>query len=199
MGDECLVVAVAGPSGVGKSSVSYELSRRLGVPVLEADDIYHAIQAVTTPEQQPWLHYWETHPDADDLYTDEEIVRLHVEVCRAMSAPLAAVIENHVRTGMPVILEGDYILPELVDRYPNDVRAVYLTDDDRDQYVANFRAREPDAGEQVRRADASVEFGRWLNSECEKFGFEAIPARPWGTVIDRVRAALSGKSGGIRG
>ncbi len=183
------IIVIAGPSGAGKSSLSYALARQLALPIVEADDIYHAIQAVTTPEQQPWIHFWETHPEANDL-PDAEIIRLHIEVCRAMSAPLAAVIDNHIRTKRPILLEGDYILPELVAKYPDDICAIYVMEEERDQLVANFLEREPHAGEQIRRADSSVDFGGWLARECEAHGLDVLPARPWPTVVERALAIL---------
>jgi hypothetical protein len=30
----------------------------------ELDDIVEAVKVVTTAEQQPVLHYWDTHPEA---------------------------------------------------------------------------------------------------------------------------------------
>ena len=178
------IIAVAGPSGVGKSTLAYQLARQLDRPLVEADDLYHAIQATTTPEQNHWIHFWETHPEANDL-PDPEIIELHIEVCRAMSPAIAAVIKNHIRTKMPVVIEGDYILPEMIAEFSEDVGALFLTDPDVEQYVANFLEREPHAGEQRRRADSSLLFGELLLQQCQDLGLPTIEARPWDTVVER--------------
>lgn len=183
--DNHTILAVAGPSGVGKSSVSYQLARRLDCPLVELDDIFHAIEAVTTPESHPWIHFWQNHPDPDGP-PDEEIIRLHIEVCRAMTPAIAAVIENHIETKRPVIIEGDYLLPELAAKHRQEMSTVYLIDDNVDQYVANFLAREPGAGEQRRRAEASLAFGEWLQRECETHRLAMVPSRPWKSVVERV-------------
>ena len=42
-----MVLLIGGPSGTGKSSIAYEISRFYGVSVLEADDIYLSVNAMT--------------------------------------------------------------------------------------------------------------------------------------------------------
>ena len=61
------VLLLCGASGTGKTQVSYPLARHYGVPIVEVDDLVEALQAMTTPEQQPILHYWRTHPEAARL------------------------------------------------------------------------------------------------------------------------------------
>ncbi len=189
MNIDATIIAIAGPSGVGKSRLAYQLARQLDRPLVEVDDLYHAIQATTTPEQNHWIHFWETHPEANDL-PDPEIIKLHIEVCRALSPAIAAVINNHIRTKMPVVIEGDYILPEMIAEFTEEVKTVYLTDPDVDQYVANFLEREPQVGEQRRRADSSILFGEWLLEQAEEFGLPTIEARPWDTVVERALGAI---------
>ncbi len=76
------VVLLLGASGVGKSSVSYPLATKLGWPLLEVDDIVEAVQAITTPDQLPELHWWNTHPDAGELPVDT-ILKHQIAVARA--------------------------------------------------------------------------------------------------------------------
>jgi 2-phosphoglycerate kinase len=58
------VALICGASGVGKTTVAVELAARYGVPRAEADDMVTAVKALTTAEQEPTLHYWDTHPPA---------------------------------------------------------------------------------------------------------------------------------------
>src|SRR5918999_1581663 len=77
-----IVTLVCGASGVGKSSVAVSLARRYGVPLAEADEIVTAVKALTTPEQAPMLHLWDTHSgsaDADQRTTNMSIF-CHVRV-----------------------------------------------------------------------------------------------------------------------
>src|SRR5215467_1717833 len=188
------VLLIGGPSGAGKSSVAYPLARRHGVPVLEIDDIVCALEAMTTPEQQPELFFWQTHPDARDA-PPAEILRQGLALTAALEPALAAVIGNHLETDMPLVIEGDFLRPSftILDAYgghpASRVRALFVLEPDADQIVANYAAREPDAGEQRGRAAVSVAWSRWLASEAARYGAPTVHARPWHDVVDRAEAA----------
>ncbi len=47
----------------GKTGVSYRIASDRGVGLTEFDGVVEAIKALTTPEQPPTLHYWDTHPE----------------------------------------------------------------------------------------------------------------------------------------
>lgn len=184
------VLLIGGPSGAGKTSVSYPVARRFGVALTEVDDMHITALHVTTPEQQPALHYWDTHPEAKEEPA-EKILELFIEECRVLQRAIAAVIENHLESGTPVVLDGDYILPEILagGRWNGRVRVVIVYETDEAVMVRNFAAREPNAGQQTRRAQVSRLHGEWLRAECERYGVPAVPARPWDTVVERVIAA----------
>lgn len=65
--------------------------------------------------QQPMLHYWKTHPEAANL-PPERILELHLAVSEVLIPPLVAVVANHIETNTPIVLEGDYIVPALIQR-----------------------------------------------------------------------------------
>src|SRR5260221_6468083 len=106
------VLLIGGASGTGKTSISYRLAQYFGVGITEVDDFQVILERMTTPEQQPILHYWRTHPGAVDLPV-EKIVEHSIAVGRAMIPALEAVIANHLESQTPIILEGDFILPSL--------------------------------------------------------------------------------------
>jgi len=101
-----IVTLVCGASGAGKSRVARPLAERYGVPLAEADDIVTAVEAITTPEQQPMLHFWETHPEFRS-WTPERVAARHFEVADALRPAYAAVIADHVEFAAPVVFEGD--------------------------------------------------------------------------------------------
>jgi 2-phosphoglycerate kinase len=192
------VLLVGGPSGAGKSSLAYPLARELGLPVLEIDDIVCALQAMTTPEQQPELFYWQTHPEALAAPADD-IVRQGIALTAAIEPALAAVVGNHLETDVPVVIEGDFLRPSFTiqSRYAGQpagtrVRGIFVLEDDPAQIMANYAAREPDAGEQKARAEVSVAWSRWLAEEALRHDVPAIASRPWADLIARAHAALGG-------
>jgi 2-phosphoglycerate kinase len=125
------VLVVGGASGTGKTTACRPLARALDLAVTRVDDLHTTIEAMTTPEQQPTLHYWATHPEAREL-SPEEIVQLHVSVGRVMAPAVHAVMADHVEFRDPLLLEGDY-LPARAARAGGDapehlrrVRAVFV-------------------------------------------------------------------------
>ena len=188
---------VGGASGTGKSRLAYDLARRLDIPIVEIDDIVEALFAMTTPEQQPALHFWRTHPEAAS-WAPERILELHIATVRALVPAVEAVIANHLETDTPVVIEGDYLLPETAAReafgeVANEgrVRAVFLVETDSARIVSNFRSREPADGEQLDRATVSSLFGAWLAAEAALVGIPVIAPRPWRTVVERALAAIA--------
>ena len=191
------VLLIGGASGTGKTSVSYRLASDHGVGLTEFDDVVEAIKAMTTPEQQPTLHYWDTHPEATS-WTPQQIADLTQAVREQLHPAAEAIVSNHLETEVPIVLEGDYLLPRLAtqSRFGSSeaadrVRGVFLFEPDERQISDNLSRREPAGGDMTARAHISWMIGEALRLECERVGVPALPARPWVTLLDRVRAAVS--------
>ena len=191
------VLLLGGPSGTGKTAVSYRLAQYFAIGITEIDDFQVLLERMTTPEQQPVLHFWRTHPAPDQL-TATEIMEQGLAVRQVMMPGLEAVIANHLEAHTPVVLEGDFIHPALAAQtnfsgLPNDgrVRAIFLYEADERQLLTNFSQREPDSGPQTKRARVSWLHGQWLKHEAERYGLPMLPARPWDTLFDRIIAAVS--------
>lgn len=54
------VLLLGGPSGAGKTSVSYRLAHHFRIGITEVDDFQVILERMTTPTEQPVLHYWRT-------------------------------------------------------------------------------------------------------------------------------------------
>ncbi len=191
------VLLLGGASGTGKTAVSYRLAQYFGIGITEIDDFQVLLERMTTPEQQPVLHFWRTHPAPDQL-SATEIMEQGLEVGQVMAPGLEAVIANHLEAQTPVVLEGDFIHPALAAQMIfagllNDgrVRAIFLYEADERQLLTNFSQREPESGPQTKRARVSWLYGQWLKQEAERYGLPVLPARPWDTVFDRIIAAVS--------
>jgi len=183
------VTLVCGASGVGKSRLARPLAARYGVPLGEADDVVTAMKALTTAEQFPALHYWDTHPEAG-AWAPEKIVELHREVAEALRPGFEAVIADHVEYAAPVVLEGDYLDPSLAAGFDGEVRAVVLAELNEDRIVANYAQREPEWPEQRHRARVSVLLSALLAERAHAAGMPVVSARPWHGGLDRVDRAL---------
>jgi 2-phosphoglycerate kinase len=194
------VLLIGGASGVGKTSVSYRLAQHFGVGITEVDDFQVILENMTTPEQQPILHYWNTLPEGIQL-TPEEIVTHTLKVCRVMAPAIELVIANHLESRAPIVLEGGFLLPELAAQAvfrgkPNEgrVRGLFIDESDEEQIAQNFLQREPYKEPQTYRARVSALYSQWLRQEAERLSVPVITARPWDTVFERILATLGEQS-----
>ncbi len=185
------VLLIGGASGTGKTSMSYRIAKHFGLNLIEVDDFQVMLKRMTTSEQQPVLHHWDTHPDPFSMSAEEMMQNL-IASGAVMRTGLEAVIANHLEANIPVVMEGDFILPELatLNHYGDEanngrVKGLFLIEPDERQLVANYLAREPEYGEQTKRARSSWLFGQWLAVECARLGVPTVEARPWENVVER--------------
>ncbi|MCA9888404.1 MAG: hypothetical protein KC546_08520 [Anaerolineae bacterium] len=183
------VLLIGGASGSGKTSVSYQVARHFGVGITEVDDFQVILEKMTTPEQQPVLHFWNTHPNPAAL-TPQEIFEHGVAIGRVMTPALKAVIDNHIESQQPIILEGDFIHPALAAQYSTHVRSAFIYEPDESQILANYSQREPQNEPQTFRAHVSWLMGEWVKQEAEAYGLIVLPSRPWHTLFTRLIASL---------
>lgn len=192
--DSPLVVLLGGSPGVGKTSLSVPLATRLGLPLTFVDDISTALERMTDPEQYPVVHMWRLHPE-DVLALDDAGKLAHTQEYGAVLAQaLEPVIADHLESSIPVLLEGDFLLPSLAAAAnyggvsaDGRVRGLWVVEE-ADQLERNIVAR---GGEEMAGyAPISWRYGEWLRAECARLGLPVLPARPWDTVVDRAVAAL---------
>lgn len=187
------VLLIGGASGSGKTCLSDPLSKLYNVNLLEVDDFQVFLFSMSRPEEQPEIHYWDTHPDWQNEGVPATVHQL-ISVGRAFKPGLEAVIRNHLEADRPVILEGDFILPELVSSFDSSlVKAIFVQEPSRDQILHNYLEREKESGLQHYRSDVSHAYGNWLSSECAKYRVPVLESRPWPTIIERSAALLGGR------
>jgi len=173
------VLLIGGASGTGKSSLAYGLAHFYGVSVLEIDDIMEAVKALTTKELLPAIHsdnFWDAGIDGN--------VSWLIDVSKELLPALKAVIDRHIEDNLPVIIEGDFIHPELLAVF-NDpkVKAIFVQED-KEHIMRNYQSREG-GDPQHYRADISTGYGKWISDTCMNLGIGLIEARPWDTAVDR--------------
>ena len=183
------VLFIGGASGTGKSSIAYELAEYYNVNVMEADDVCEAVKAMTTIKSHPAIHYWSTGVNWLDIGVTENVEWL-IRVSKEITPALKAIAERHIVDNLPVIIEGDFIHPELVKDFNTpEVKGVFLKEQDKNQIMQNYLARE--GGElQHYRAEISIAYDKWLSCFCEKSEVKVVESRPWDTVVKRIVECL---------
>ena len=185
------------------------LARQAGLSVLLVDDFRLAIQQVTTPAEQPGIHYFLAHPTIWQK-PPEALCEGSIAVGEAMTRPLSAVIAHHVfveGTG-PVIIEGDGIVPALAATRSlpnfhatptplnNQVRSVFLVEPDEEVVARNMHLRgrgfaQFSSKEQQTQIRANWLYGQWLRRQADHYNLPVVEPRPWETLVERVWRAIA--------
>jgi 2-phosphoglycerate kinase len=188
------ILLIGGASGVGKTQISYPLANHFGVGITEIDDFQVILERMTTPEQYPVVHLFPTDPDAFFALDDKGKLEVAIAYSTVMAEALEAVIANHLDSGPPIVLEGDFLLPSVAMRETyhgipaaGRVRAFILYEDE-EQIAHNYLAREGEP--QPDRARWSWNHSEWLRAEAGRLGVPTLAVRPWDTVFERALALL---------
>ena len=201
------VLLIGGSSGVGKTMVARTIARHLGLSVLLVDDLRLVLQQMTTPAEQPGIHYFLAHPTIWQK-PPEALCDGFVAVGNAMMRPLAVSIAHHVfvKGAGRVIIEGDSILPALAAKrdfsnmhftpapVTNEVRSVFLVEPDEEIVMHNMRNHgrgfaDAPLKAQETLARASWLYGQWLRRQADHYDLPIVESRPWDTLAERVLPA----------
>ncbi len=187
------VLLIGGASGTGKSSLAYEIAHFYGVNVLEVDDVYISVKAVTTIESFPAIHYWSTGLDWVDVGVDDNVNWL-IDVGKELIPVLKGLVERHIEDQLPIIIEGDFINPEFTKSFEHpEVKSIFVNETDMNQILQNYLSREGGDLQQY-RAEISIAYGKWIESVCNQNGIRMIESRPWDTALVRTIHSLSSNS-----
>ena len=203
------VLLLGGNSGAGKTVVARALASRFARSLMLVDDVRMVIQQMTTPTEQPGIHYFLVHPTIWQK-PPETICEGFITVGKALMRPLSVVIAHHIFVpgAGPIILEGDGILPALAAQrnfakmhftpavVSDEVRSVFLIETDEDVILHNMRQRGRgfdgfSLKEQETLARASWLYGQWLRRQAGHYNLPVVEARPWETLLERVLNVVS--------
>ena len=183
------VLLIGGASGIGKSSIAYEISRLYGVNVLEVDDIHLSVKTVTTKESFPSIHYWNDDVNWKNIGVDGNVNWL-IDVSKEMIPVLKELVNRHIEDRLPIIIEGDFINPEFTISFDHpEVKSIFVNETDINQIIQNYASREGGDLQQY-RAEISIAYGKWIADTCNRNGIPLIESRPWDTVLTRVIDSL---------
>jgi 2-phosphoglycerate kinase len=202
-----MVLLIGGSSGVGKTMVAKQLGLRFYASWLQVDDVRLAFQRsrVTLAERTAALYFFLETPHIWTL-PPERLRDGLIEVGQVLSPALEVVIENHVDTAAPIVIEGDGVLPSLYARSSvrdrartGQVQAVFLVEPEEDVVFAKLVARDRGMGGQPEaelRTEARAKwlYGQWLADEAHRYNLPVLASRPWPTLVERIMAATSARA-----
>jgi len=137
----------------------------------------------------PTLHYWKIEPNWRNKSVEWVVDRLK-GVSQAWLPGLRAVIKDRLEENIPMVIEGDFVLPELATSFNNPrIKTIFVHEPLREQILQNYLSREGTS--QVHRADISHAWGNWLKESCELHNVPVIKSRPWDNLMERVVMLLN--------
>jgi len=199
--DTWTVLLIGGPAATRKTSVAKTIAARCGAEVLQADDVWLALQRAIDPDTRPTLHFFARETVWDRPI--EELVTAMRVLADEVSAALEPVTAHHLRVRDRIVIEGVWITPAFAARkafggstYDGAVRSVFI--DERDQTAIRdvMLARGRGIQEWLpRRQTAMVRmqagYGEWLREAASAQGLPLVAARPVETLVDRVLTAVN--------
>lgn len=193
-----------GAGGTGKSTAASQISRATGATWMQVDDLRLALQysKATLPEGTDRLDFFEATPDIWSKPV-EELVAGFVDVARIMAPAVRVVIDSHVVTGVPMVIEGDGVLPSLIDDpvlrpwvEAGSVRFCCVTAATQAELAENMVLRGrgdhlEDHERVTRHARANLAFNDWLAAAAQASGIPVVQSRPFDTLAARIEWAIT--------
>ena len=116
--DEPLIILIGGASGVGTSSMAFELANRLGLKnIISTDMIREVMRKIISKELNPVIHkssfdaYESVRTPAIRIDTVIEGFISHVDV---VNVGIEAIVERSIKEGISIIIEGVHVVPGFI-------------------------------------------------------------------------------------
>lgn len=195
--DEPLIILIGGASGVGTSSMAFELANRLGLKnIISTDMIREVMRKIVSKELNPVIHrssfdaYESIRTPAIRVDAVIEGFISHVDV---VNVGVEAIIERSIKEGISIIIEGVHIVPgfireELLEQCK--VIMFTLTIEDEEMHKQRFytRCRQPWVKRSLQHYMDNFETIRktqqFMISQAEIHGGHIINNEDYKTTID---------------
>ncbi|MDX2428213.1 MAG: 2,3-bisphosphoglycerate-independent phosphoglycerate mutase [Xanthomonadales bacterium] len=123
-----LMLLIGGTVAVGKSTIATEIAHLLEIVRIQSTDMLREVMRVMIPKRLlPVLHCssfdaWKTLPiqDKPSREWDQLVAEGYLSQAELLAVPCEAVLQRAVEEGVPIIMEGVHVHPELLERVPDD-------------------------------------------------------------------------------
>lgn len=193
------VLLISGASGIGKSRAAAELALRVEASWLQVDDLRLALQfshaRFASDADTALLSFFLETPNVWSLPA-ESLRDALIAVGRVLMPAIEVVIEHHVGANTPTVIEGDGLLPALLDRpsihrriEDGRVKMICMEEPDETAIDANMRQRGrgiDSLADHRRQTHVHWLFGQWLVDEARRRTIPVIAAQPYASLVARI-------------
>lgn len=141
-------VLIGGATGIGKTTVAFEISYRLGIhSIIGTDIVREVMRKMVSQELLPTLHAssfaaWKA-VQAPSSYLSSLIYAFELQVFH-VSVGVNAVIQRALTEGVSLVMEGIHLVPGYIHRDESIFHFV-LTLSDEEEHINRFHARAKDS------------------------------------------------------
>ena len=208
---EPVIVLIGGATGVGTSTLSADVARRLNIQsVIGTDSIREVLRRAVSPALLPMLHKSSYGVKKEDIrvpVAEEELVLYGFRAQSSqVSVGVEAIVERGLREGTNLVIEGVHLAPEIIlDRFrdhPNVCSlVVYLSDEDvhRDRFhvrALGTSMRRP-AEEYISHFREIRQIHDYIRESAEHTGIFAVENLSIETASDSAVAFVANRVSGI--
>lgn len=147
-----LIILIGGASGVGTSSMAFELANRLRLKnLISTDMIREVMRKIVSKELSPVIH--KSSFDAFEAIRTpsiriDSVIEGFISHVDVVNVGIEAIIERSVKEGISTIIEGVHVVPGFIRKdliENNNIILFTLTVDDEDAHKQRFysRCRQP--------------------------------------------------------
>lgn len=150
--EEPLIILIGGASGVGTSSMAFELANRLRLKnLISTDMIREVMRKIVSKELSPVIH-----KSSFDAYESirtpsirvDSVIEGFISHVDVVNVGIEAIIERSVKEGISTIIEGVHVVPGFIRKdliEDNNIIVFILTVDDEKSHKQRFytRCRQP--------------------------------------------------------
>jgi len=168
-----LVIMIGGTAGVGKSAITAELSRRLGIDrVIATDEIREVMRYMLPEDLLPTLH--QSSFDAGDVLTgpdiNENVLVGFTRQASLVNRGVHAYLKRSEKEGLKTIFNGVHLVPgmlELNEEQDSTILFHYiLTLDDKQEHMQRFRSRAKGSYRKAERYIEKIDSIRSIQTYC---------------------------------
>ena len=150
--NEPLIILIGGASGVGTSSMAFELANRLGLKnIISTDMIREVMRKIISKELNPDIHkssfdaYESIRTPAIRVDTTIEGFISHVDV---VNVGIEAIVERSIKEGISIIIEGVHVVPgfireDLINKGNIIILTLIVEDEEMHKQRFYSRCRQP--------------------------------------------------------
>ena len=187
------ILLIGGPNGTGKTTIAGKLSRLYSVPFLQLEDVRVAMQAVVSEESAPgFKSFFDSWPKSLLTETSIKLVNEYISIARCVWRGVDYIIQNHLNNNQPLILEGDLIIPSLLQKTNGEVKSIFLYDSKENLYKREFP--KDISGEDKKIFSKFIEFnaelGKIIKDDAQKIGLPVIHSSPINSLYQRVLTTM---------